>query len=44
MVKGAESKYRDKLLGLVVHSKVNGEIIKTGASNDKVLALSEETE
>jgi hypothetical protein len=24
--------------------KVNGKIIKTGASNDKVLALSEETE
>ena len=44
MVKGAKSKYRDKLLGLVVHVKVKGKIIKTGASNDKVLALSEETE
>jgi hypothetical protein len=44
MVKGAESKYRDKLLGLVVQLKVNGEIIKTGSSNDKVLALSKKTE
>jgi hypothetical protein len=44
MVKGGKSKYRDKLLGLVVHLKVNGEIIKTGSSNDKVLAMSEDTE
>ena len=43
MVKGGKSKYRDKLLGLVVHLKVNGEIIKTGASNDKVLAMSQDT-
>ncbi len=44
MAKGAKSKYRDKLLGLVVSLKVNGEIIKTGASNDKVLAMAADTE
>lgn len=43
MVNGAKSKYRDKLLGLVVHLKVNGKTIKPAASNDKVLALPEET-
>ena len=44
MVKGGKSKYRDKLLGVVVNLKVNGEIIKTAASNDKVLAMSQDTE
>lgn len=45
MVKArAKSKYRDKLLGLVVYLKVNGEIIHTGSSNPKVLAMAEDTE
>lgn len=40
----AQGKFRDKLLGLIVYLKVNGEIIHTGASNPKVLALAEDTE
>lgn len=45
MVAGcAKNKYRDKLLGLVVYLKVDGEIIHTGASNPKVLALAQDTE
>jgi hypothetical protein len=44
MVAGrAKGKYRDKLLGLVVYLKVDGEIIHTGASNPKVLALAQDT-
>lgn len=40
----SKSKYRDKLLGLVVYIKVDGEIIHTGASNPKVLAMADDTE
>lgn len=31
-----KGKYRDKLLGLIVRVKVNGQVIKTSASNTKV--------
>ncbi|MEJ6718512.1 MAG: hypothetical protein ACJAT6_001512 [Akkermansiaceae bacterium] len=32
----AKSKYKDKLLGLIVRIKVNGKVVKTSASNPKV--------
>ena len=32
----AKSKYKDKLLGLIVRVKVNEKVVKTEASNPKV--------
>ena len=31
-----KSKYKDKLLGLIVRVKVNGKVVKTASSNSKV--------